>query len=106
MLTHTPPEDWREICNRCNRLSAAHRAIKGDDREGAVPTVSMDSAFLRRRMSVTALPMRVLRENTRGETRSHGWLSKHIDVRQGSYAINSAVGDSEATGYKRIVLKQ
>ena len=104
-LTHQPPEDWCEYCRRGRALCRGHRRIREEDRMGSIPTASMDLAFLKRKNPYFTLPMLVMRENGRGETRSHGLRSKHVDVGSGSYAIGCIVADIGATGYKRLILK-
>ena len=105
MLTHQPPEDWCEYCARGKALCTPHRKIREEDRVGGVPTVSVDLGFVRRRGEDGVLPMVVVRENLRGETRAHGLRSKHVDATQGSWLIKSVVSDIECTGFKNIVLK-
>ena len=51
------------------------------------------------------MPMIVMRENQRGETRSHALKSKHVDVSQCSYMIRSMVSNIDTMGYKRVILK-
>ena len=104
MLTHTPPEDWCEYCAGGKGLCQGHRVIKEEDKVGSMPTVSMDLAFIRRRGEDGTLPLLVVRENLRGETRSHALLSKHVDASQGSHAIKSVVSDIECMGFKNIIL--
>ena len=104
-LHHIPPEDWCEICSRTKTLAFAHRTIREEDRIGEVPVVSMDLCFLRRRRQQLVVPIAVIRENHRGETRAHGLLSKHMDMKLGSYIINTLVGDIGAMGFKKLILK-
>ena len=40
----------------------------------------MDHCFMRRRLRTTTLPIAVVRETQRGETRAHGLLSKHVNT--------------------------
>ena len=51
------------------------------------------------------LPIAVVRENARGETRSHALLSKSVSIDEDAYVVTAIVADIYSMGYKRIILK-
>ena len=90
----SPAENWCEHCARCKCLSFLHKKINSSDRhsEDVVPTISRDLCYMRMRFQQVAMPIVVLRDGKRGETRAHGLLSTEISIEQGSYVVQAIVG--------------
>ena len=95
---------------RARAVASPHRGANPDERNGEIPLVAMDLAYVGQKESDKLMPLIVVKEDSLGEIVVHGLLSKlvkggQVNAGQGAYLVKCVLNDIESLGYKRMIMK-